>query len=108
MNESFIEKLEAVQYNAILVVTGVIRGTSQEHLYHELCLVSLSDRKWSRKLLFFHNIVKGFSHSYLQEILVMSHTIRSYLNQLKHNNLGQILMLLRVFTFRIAPWKGSK
>ena len=37
-NESFKEKLEAVQYNACLAITGAIRGTSRERLYRELGL----------------------------------------------------------------------
>ena len=65
-NESFKRKLEAVQYNASLVITGMIIRTSRERLYYEPCLESL---RWSRKLFFFHKTVKGFSHLYLQEIL---------------------------------------
>ena len=30
VNESFIEKYEAIQYNVSLIVSGAIRGTSQE------------------------------------------------------------------------------
>ena len=68
-NESFKEKLEAVQYNACLAITGAIRGTSRERLYRELGLETLNNRRWSRKLFFFHKIIKGFSPSYLQKIL---------------------------------------
>ena len=35
-NESFKGKLETVQYNACLDITGAIRGTSKERLYREL------------------------------------------------------------------------
>ena len=65
----FKEKLGAVWYNACLVITGAIRGTSRERLYHELGLEILNNRRWSRKLFFFHKILKGFSPSYLQKIL---------------------------------------
>ena len=68
-NESFKEKLEAVQYNVCLAITGAIRGTSRERLYRELGLETLNNRRWSRKLFFFHKIIKGFSPSYLQKIL---------------------------------------
>ena len=40
-NESFQNKLESVQYNAALVITGAIRGSSREKLYQELGLESL-------------------------------------------------------------------
>ena len=68
-NESFKEKLEAVQYNVCLAITGAIRGTSRERLYRELGLETLNNRRWSRKLFFFYKIIKGFSPSYLQKIL---------------------------------------
>ena len=35
-NDSFHQKLESIQYNAALAMTGAIRGTSSEKLYQEL------------------------------------------------------------------------
>ena len=49
-NESFQNKLESVQYNAALAITGAIRGSSREKLYQELGLESLKSRRWYRKL----------------------------------------------------------
>ena len=40
-NNSFHQKLESIQYNAALAITGVIRGSSREKLYQELGLESL-------------------------------------------------------------------
>ena len=40
-NESFKEKLEAVQDNACLAITGTIRGTSRDRLYWELGLLEI-------------------------------------------------------------------
>ena len=34
-NDSFHQKLESIQYNAALAMTGAIRGTSSEKLYQE-------------------------------------------------------------------------
>lgn len=34
VNKSFKIKIEAVQYNASMVITGAIRETSRERLYH--------------------------------------------------------------------------
>ena len=36
--ESFHQKLESIQYNAALAITGAIIGTSREKLYQELGL----------------------------------------------------------------------
>ena len=45
-NQVFSNKLEAVQYNAALAITGVIRGTSRIKVYQELGLESLKSRRW--------------------------------------------------------------
>ena len=45
-NESFQNKLESVQYDVALAITGVIRGFSREKLYQELGLVSLKSQRW--------------------------------------------------------------
>ena len=37
-NKSFYQKLESIQYNACLAITGAIRGTSKEKLYQEIRL----------------------------------------------------------------------
>ena len=40
-NETFHQKLESIQYYACLALSGAIRGSSKEKLYHELGLESL-------------------------------------------------------------------
>ena len=43
---SFHQKLEAIQNNSPLAITGAITGTSNEKHYHELGLGSLQNRRW--------------------------------------------------------------
>ena len=45
-NSCLSDKIEAVQYNAALAITGAIRGTSKEKLCQELGRESLKDRRW--------------------------------------------------------------
>ena len=52
-HESLINKLEKVQYQACLAITGAIQGPSRENLYKELGLESLQSRQWYRKMTFF-------------------------------------------------------
>ena len=52
-NNSFHQSLESIQYNAALVITGAIRGTSKAKLYQELGFESLQSRRWFRKLSLF-------------------------------------------------------
>ena len=66
---SFLQKLESIQYNACLVITGVIRGTSKENLYQELGLQSLQLRRWYRKLGMFYKIFKSKSPLYLFKLI---------------------------------------
>ena len=60
-NMSFNWKLESIQYNACLGITGAIRGTSKKKLYQELGLESLQLGRWYRKLGMFSNIYKDKS-----------------------------------------------
>ena len=60
-NNSFHQKLESIQYNPALAITGAIRGSSREKLYQELGLESLKQRRWFRKLCYFFKITKNQS-----------------------------------------------
>ena len=53
LNESLKRKIEIVQHNAALIITGPFKGTSRYKIYQELGLESLADRRWTRKLFFF-------------------------------------------------------
>ena len=55
-NESFCTKIERILYNAVLAISGGIRGTSQIKLYKELGLESLRFRRWFRWLCTFFKI----------------------------------------------------
>ena len=49
-NESFISKLEQVQYNAALAITGTIKCSSRSKFYKELALESLESERTLRRL----------------------------------------------------------
>ena len=55
-NKTLTNKTEKAEYDAALVITGSIRGTSWEKLYAELGLESLKFRQWFRKLACFYKI----------------------------------------------------
>ena len=69
-----MSKIESVQYNASLAITGAIRGTSREKLYQELGLESLADRRWSRRLCFYYKIKNNKTPLYLKTLLPESTT----------------------------------
>ena len=68
-NMSFHQKLESIQYNACLAITGAIRGTSKGKLYQELGLGSLQLRRWYRKLGMFYKIFNSKSPQYLFKLI---------------------------------------
>ena len=66
---SFMQKLECVQYNASLAITGCFFGRSREQVYFELGLESLADTRFYRRLTFFHKIVSKKDPRYLIDYL---------------------------------------
>ena len=84
-NESLQNKLESVQYNVALAITGAIRGSSREKLYQELGLELLKSQRWYRKLCLFSKLKekKHPSYLYLFDIItkaLSTQTTRNYDN----------------------------
>ena len=61
-NAAFSKKIEPVQYNAVLAITGAIKGSSREKLYQELGLEYLYRRRWTRRLCLLYKVFQLFSH----------------------------------------------
>ena len=68
-NSRLSDKIESVQYNAALAITGAIRGTSKEKLYQELGLESLKDRRWLRRMSYLYKIISTKLSPYLYELI---------------------------------------
>ena len=47
---SLSDKIESFQYNAMLAITGAIRGTSKEKLFQKLRFESSRNRRWLRSI----------------------------------------------------------
>ena len=84
-NESFSSRIESVQYNASLAITGAIRGTSQEKLYQESGLESLRSRRWLRRMRYFYKLIKTLKPLYLFNL------IPPKLNSLRHPNTYSVM-----------------
>ena len=62
---SLSEKIESLQYNAALAITGAIKSSSKEKLYQERGFESLKDRRWMRKLCCLYKIMSSrFRHNF--------------------------------------------
>ena len=66
---SFQQRMETIQHNAALAITGAIRGTSREKLYQEFGLETLQQPRWYRKLCCFYKILTSQSLKYLNSII---------------------------------------
>ena len=64
-----MDHIEKVQYHAALAITGTWQGTSRNKLYDELGWESLSDRRWSRRLILLYKIRNNMTPSILKESL---------------------------------------
>ena len=84
-NESFSSKIELVQYNVSLAITGAIRGTSHEKLCQELRLESLRSRRWLRRMCYFDKLIKT------QKPLYLFNLIPPKLNSLRHPNTYSVM-----------------
>ena len=74
---SLMEKLEIVQYQAALAVTGAWHSSNCSKLNEELGWETLSDRRMCRRILQIHNIMNNKTPSYLKDKLPPKH--RSFL-----------------------------
>ena len=68
-NESFCEKLESIQYKAVLAITGAIQGTSRDKIYAELGLESLKARRWYKRLSCMFKIMNKQAPNYLFNLI---------------------------------------
>ena len=68
-NSSLSEKIESVQYKAVLAITSTIKRTSKEKLYQELELESLRNRRWLRIMSYLYKIISTKSPPYLYDLI---------------------------------------
>ena len=71
-NRSFCQKIESIQYQAALAITGAIHGTSQAKLYKELGIKSMKLRQWFWHLCYFFKIKSSGLPQYLNDLIPKS------------------------------------
>ena len=69
-SDAFSNKLETVQYNATLAITGAIKGTSHKKLFQELWFEYLQQRRWMRRLCLFYKVVSTKLPDYIYDIIL--------------------------------------
>ena len=94
-----------VQYNAVLVITGAIKGTSPDRIYRELGLESLVERRWSRKIFFFHKIINGLLLVYLQSHISYCGEGVYQTRSANQKNLRQFSTRTKIFGSSFFPYR---
>ena len=100
-NQAFSNKLEAVQYNAALAITGAIRGTSRIKIYQELGLESLKSCIWFRHLCYFYKIKNYGFPGYLFKLIPLD--THSY-NTRFSENITTYCCRTDIFKHSFFPW----
>ena len=100
-NVSFSNRLESIQYNAALAITGAIRGSSRDKIYEELGLEPLKSRRWFRRLCLFYKIIKNKSPSYLYNIIPQPRLI---VNTRNANQIPQFFCRTDIFANSFFPF----
>ena len=106
---SFHQKLESVQYNACLAITGAIRGTLKEKLYQEKGSESLQLHRWYRKLGMFYKICKSKSPQYLFKLIpekISSHVTNRNAENIPHFNIKHNFYKNSFFPLSIIEWNN--
>ena len=120
---SLLKKVERIQYQAALAITGAWQGSSRSKLYDELGWETLSDRRKFRRALQIHKIINNNTLSYLNEklppycremfsgnIRTTFHAIRCksyrYMNSFFLDAISSWNILTGVFNYKVVPSLG--
>ena len=71
---SLMEKVEKIQYQAAVAITGTWQGSNRAKLYEVLGWESLSDRRWCRRILQIFKIKNKMTPSYLRLLYRLGNT----------------------------------
>ena len=103
-NETLINKLEKVQYQVCLAITGAFQGTSRKRLYRELGLECFQTRQWYRKMIFFYKILNGLAPKYLFDILPVSKNWHCNTRNQSKLELSQFFIRTKSFSNSFFPY----
>ena len=79
-NASFCKKIESVQYNAALAITGAVKGSSREKLHQASELEYLYQRRWARRLPLLYVVFPTSQPSYIYDLLPSVRSSRRQVN----------------------------
>ena len=117
---SLMEKVERVQYQVVLAITGVWQGSSRSKIYDELGWETLSARRKGRRVLLINKIINNNTPCYLNEKLapfcreMFSGNIRTtfhaikcktyrYVNSFFPDAIASWNLFMEIFNYKVIP-----
>ena len=97
-------KLKSVQYNTVLAIIGVIRGTSKLKLDQELGLESLRIERWLRGMYYLCNNFSTKSPPYFYKIIPPLHRSHAYPGCFKTLRCRTELFRNSLLPFTVNEW----
>ena len=101
-----MNQIESAQYQAALAVTGTWKGSNRDKLYDELGWESLSDRRWSRRLVQIYKMINGLTPNYLQALIPPKRT--HLYGQRRDNDLHNVKCRTQYFANSFLPLRIDK
>ena len=118
-----MEKVEKIQYQAALAITGAWQGSSRSKIYDEFGWKTLSDRRNCRRVLQIHKIINNNTISYMKDKLpanckeMFSGIIRTtfhaiicksnrYKNSFFPDAVASWNLFTEIFNYKVAPSIG--
>ena len=98
------EKVETVQYNVALGITGAFRRASKGKLYQQLGLESLKERRWLWRVSYFYDIISTKLPPYLYEIIPPLQRSHQYPGSFQTLSCGTTLFQNLFLLFTITEW----
>ena len=102
-----MEKVERIQYQAALAVTGTWKGSNRSKLYEELGWETLSYRRRSQRVLQVHKIYNNKTPSYLKDKLPIHyhyHLARNAIDTFQELRCRTNRYMKRFFPDAISSW----
>ena len=109
--ENELSKLDAIQVDAMRIVSGAIARSKINNLYEELCWPTLSQRRVEHSLVMFYKILHDMVPQYLQDLMPQKVCDRTHHNLRSGQNVDTPFTRLdcyrrSFFPFAIREWNN--
>ena len=102
-----MNSIERIQYQAALAITGAWKGTNLNKIYEELGWESLTDRRWSRRLIHFYKIQNNYTPPPLPYLKSPIPPPRTHLYGIRSGNVIRVITFITNRYKKVLEWNWS-